>query len=851
MNFRRFALFFLALTLAPCLLAASPLRQIGPEGYADDLKELTFPDPQDKNFLVATAAYDIWVSHDGGASWRSALAHQPFLGNVRLAIDPFDKKHWIVRGTDDLLESRDSGITWAILEEPTSNLIGIFFDQKVPGQLFLQSITQTLRSRDGGQSWQDIPPAPALPLLLLTSHQGFCYFSRQKQLWRFDPAREEWLQIANLTFQPTEMKGDPAEAGTLYARSQGDLYRSLDGGTSFSRILQDGAFFGFHQSAKNPQELVAFSGTDLHLSQDRGNTWISEPIDVWNLFSLAATFDPQSGELLFTENEALTRRTLDGNRSETRMRGLFGLAVVDLFLDTPRNQLYALSSEGVVFRGDARRRWSQLAEIECTLPQKIAVAPWNPQQIYVTCLAEYHHSRDGGETWEKVVYDDSRPGYSNRIYFGPGSPGSTWLVRPFVGLDSLDLDVPVSLPAVVDAAIHPDAAGGVLAVVEANSSEFPLYEWTPTLGWLNTGGLLENDDYFLAQDPRNPNALLAAGRFASFRSFDRGRTWQSGVTERFGKDPLPRIDPLDSSHMVVGGFGDLFESHDGAASWQKPFPNRTNLSVLFDDAANLYLSGADGIFERSAAAKACPNENETFCAREGRFELSVQWTTANGEKGEARKVVTGNEESGLFYFFDANNWELLVKVLDGCGINDRFWVFTAGTTDVEYLLRVEDRYTGKIRTYFNQAGKAAEATTDTDAFATCGAEAAAGPAQRLAALPAEAPAPLELMNGRFEVGATWTNFEGQTGFGTPTPLRSANSGLFWFFSPDNWEVLLKVLDGCAINGHYWVLAAATTNVGYTLTVNEKGTPNTRTYSNPVGTPSPAQIDLEAFACPVL
>ncbi len=82
------------------------------------------------------------------------------------------------------------------------------------------------------------------------------------------------------------------------------------------------------------------------------------------------------------------------------------------------------------------------------------------------------------------------------------------------------------------------------------------------------------------------------------------------------------------------------------------------------------------------------------------------------------------------------------------------------------------------------------------------------------------------------------------------PFGSADSGLFYFFSEDNWEMLVKVLDGCAINGHYWVLAAATTDVGYTLEVRDLqagGEP--RTYTNPVGQASPAILDLGAFgAC---
>ena len=52
--------------------------------------------------------------------------------------------------------------------------------------------------------------------------------------------------------------------------------------------------------------------------------------------------------------------------------------------------------------------------------------------------------------------------------------------------------------------------------------------------------------------------------------------------------------------------------------------------------------------------------------------------------------------------------------------SDEFWVFAcAATTNVEYTLTVTDTVTGSVRTYENDLGQAAQAVTDTDAFATC------------------------------------------------------------------------------------------------------------------------------------
>lgn len=76
-------------------------------------------------------------------------------------------------------------------------------------------------------------------------------------------------------------------------------------------------------------------------------------------------------------------------------------------------------------------------------------------------------------------------------------------------------------------------------------------------------------------------------------------------------------------------------------------------------------------------------------------------------------------ESGVLWFFGPSNLEFLVKVLNGCGVNSRIWVYAAASTDVAYTLTVTDTTTGEQRTYHNALGNAADAIGDTNAFATC------------------------------------------------------------------------------------------------------------------------------------
>jgi ELWxxDGT repeat protein len=90
-----------------------------------------------------------------------------------------------------------------------------------------------------------------------------------------------------------------------------------------------------------------------------------------------------------------------------------------------------------------------------------------------------------------------------------------------------------------------------------------------------------------------------------------------------------------------------------------------------------------------------------------------------------------------------------------------------------------------------------------------------------------------LAGGRFRVEAFWRDFQGHSGAGQAQAL-SADTGTFWFFSPDDVEVIAKVLDGRALNGAFWVFYGALSNVEYYLTVTDTATGFVRRYYNPLG-----------------
>ena len=95
-------------------------------------------------------------------------------------------------------------------------------------------------------------------------------------------------------------------------------------------------------------------------------------------------------------------------------------------------------------------------------------------------------------------------------------------------------------------------------------------------------------------------------------------------------------------------------------------------------------------------------------------EVSMCWWRADGVGGEvAGEILDG--ASALFWFFERGNPEVLVKVLDGCGLNGHRWVFASGATDLGYEFKVASP-DGRVGAYRNWPGRYSLPIRDLKAF---------------------------------------------------------------------------------------------------------------------------------------
>ena len=91
---------------------------------------------------------------------------------------------------------------------------------------------------------------------------------------------------------------------------------------------------------------------------------------------------------------------------------------------------------------------------------------------------------------------------------------------------------------------------------------------------------------------------------------------------------------------------------------------------------------------------------------DGRFRVEVDYATVQGGglagPGMAIPLATlGVNRGGLFWFFAADNPEMLIKVLNACAFNQRYWVFYSAGTNVGLTTTVEDLVSGASWTRSN------------------------------------------------------------------------------------------------------------------------------------------------------
>ncbi|HEY6004208.1 MAG TPA: choice-of-anchor D domain-containing protein [Anaeromyxobacter sp.] len=608
----------------------------GPTGDAYTIFSLTV-DPNDPNIVWAgtngdNKAFGVFKSTDGGATWA--------LKSAGIA----DAGYGIVfRGFT--VQPGSSAVVYAQAELPTP-VHGREFD-RVQGVVY--------KTTDGGESWTQLwPTAPALGdnlaryVIVDPGDANTLYLSTgifDREAYNSDCAAgvagaggvgvlkstdggAHWsamnggltdLYVGSLRMHPTNRlvlfaaTGNNACSGGYEGSVVSGLFRTIDGGATWSKVISGDIMTAVAFSPSDPSVVYAGSAGAFYRSADGGASftrytkpsgWEWGPPGVRAGVPIDVVVDPDDPNLLYANNYGGgVFRSRDGARSwEIWSQGYSGADVhAAVVADASAANVLAIGRSGPFKSPNYGLDWIGIGNGAATFPEwySIAAQPGHPEVILV---ADEHQgvilrSTDGGGDFVEVLRNPGadaadpakREGFK-ALSFAPSNPavvyagvakdrgtidsgtpfgnvlyksvngGATFTV-PSTDLDGLNVYRFLVAPADANT-VWAATSGGLFRSVNGGTS------WTKLTG--GNGGPFAA----VAVDPSSPSAIVASEKNVGiWVSTDGGATWPGGPYNTGFTNASPAVvalafDPSGGGAIYAGDFySGVYRSTDGGKSW--------------------------------------------------------------------------------------------------------------------------------------------------------------------------------------------------------------------------------------------------------------------------------------------
>src|SRR5208337_2866093 len=482
----------------------------------------------------------IWKTTDAGVVWTPIFDGRPVASIGALAVAPSDAKTiYAGTGESDIREDLSSGD-------------GVY------------------KSTDGGVTWNHISLED----------------TRQISRIVIDPQNPNIVYVGAL--------GHAYGPSAYSSNQQGGVYKSIDGGTHWTRVLDLGPEIGISDlaiSSGAPQ--VLFAGA----WHTRRPPWSSY-----------APIDGPGGGLYRSQDGGKTWSRLKGNgngKGNGLPEGDWGRVGVDVARDGRR--VYALIEAGKsdgkksgLYRSDDGGNTWAFANADPRLTSRawyfnrVTIDPQNPDVIYVPNVALYR-SEDGGKTISVLrgapggddyhqLWIDPRNSASmvlgtdqgTTISLNRGQTWSSWYNQPTAQFYHVTTDN--QFPYVVYGAQQDTGAAAVVS--RTDHAQITPRDWFPA-GPSESG--------YLVVDPNNPDIIYLSGTFGTVARFNK-RTglsqditpwpaiaWESEVHEHKYRAPWTPplvLSPADATTLYLGTQY-VMKTVDGGLHWETISPDLT------------------------------------------------------------------------------------------------------------------------------------------------------------------------------------------------------------------------------------------------------------------------------------
>lgn len=497
--------------------------------------------------------------------------------------------------------SNDRGLTWIESVEGIDSRTGksgdavpVFvttIDPNNPDRIWcgVKNAMGVFLSTDGGMSWQH-------------KDNGL-------------PSGSE-VEIRGLAVKPGDSNtifacGDLEEIAPLmggFQRTQGILYRTIDGGENWTKVLDGGNLFkDVIIDPKNTNNVYVASGffdrhqltklEGVYKSTDGGSTWTQINSGIRNLYITNIKFDPKDSNTIW---------------GTTGMIRQFGND-----FENEDGSIIVTKDGGMSWAEAKRGRTSGATQIYSAL----GISPTNPNIIYASGFGVFVKSADGGMSWTETGFGPlgSNAGHAIDIAVSP-TDENTVLVDSYIG------------------GVFKSTDGGNTWVTNAFG-----YSGAETQG--------------VAISP-DGQSVFATSRVGIFLSKDKGANWLPVGLGDIGLDELQAIapHPTDKNKILLGdsqnAMSSIFLSTDGGMIWKTVFMV-SGVDLL--NSSSLDLTG-EVVFTDIIWSKSNPQVAFASCVKQSLahdFVDSIGWGTFKSTDGGMTWI---NKQNGIPGF--KNTWSI-------------------------------------------------------------------------------------------------------------------------------------------------------------------------------------------------
>jgi photosystem II stability/assembly factor-like uncharacterized protein len=624
-------------------LAGLPLRSIGPALTSGRVADFAFHPEDPHRFYVAMASGNVWKTDNNGTTWTPV----------------FDNEGSYAIGVVELAPGNPNTVWVGTGENNSQRSVG--FGDGV------------YKSLDGGKSWANLGLKDSGHISMI----------------RFHPGDSDTVWVA--------------AQGPLW-NSGGDrgLYKTTDGGASWTRILEIDADTGVNEfvvSPADPDVIVASSyqrrrhvwtlinggpGSGVHKTTDGGETWreISKGLPSGDMGRIGLAMAPSAPNVIYAiveadeEDQGVYRSTDFGESWEKRSDHMTSSAQYynELYVD-PQDADVLYSMDTFSHRSDdGGKTWSRVPITNRHVDDHaLWIDPDNTEHLYIGGDGGVYETWDGGETWRHIsnlpatqfyraTPDNDFPFYNvcagtqdnftlcgpSRTRYTDGITNADWWIAQFgdgykAQFDPTDPNVVYAQYQYGGLARFDRVTGERLFITPQPGADENAYKWN----W-NSPLIISPHDH----------RRLYYGAERLFRSDDRGESWVavsgdlSRGLDRNKLEVMGRVWSVDAiaKNMSTSMYGSLIALDES--------PLVEGLLYVGTDDGLIHVSRDGGQnWNRSDSFRGVPDQSLVEDIIASRHDENVAWAVFdNHKRGDHKPYVLRTDDQG-------ESWELMTDGL--------------------------------------------------------------------------------------------------------------------------------------------------------------------------------------------